>query len=1194
MKLSRKLISVLLAITMVLSIIPASVFATGGEEKGTLKFATMSDIHLFPQTLTPQREDFATDEEYEAARAKWLRACGMDSKEYDESEDILDTALETFKIRAQRDGIKYLLLPGDLSRYSEYEAHTTLAERMNRFEEETGIQVIAINGNHDINVSSAASFRTGEKEEARAITAQEFYEVYANLGYDLATDYYGIKDGKVQSVANALSYAVALDENTQLIVVDSGKYSFGEKEKGKTDGAVSDECLKWICDKADEGTKKGMTNLVMIHHSMAAHLECEPSVTFAFVLDDYLRVAETFADHNIHYTFTGHLHQTDIATVINDNGKVLYDCESGSLTSYPNTYREYVLTNYTDGTAKIDYDNVSFDAETAFTHNGVTYTHQEFLQKSFGMCYGGAFSQDGSASASGFAEGLIMGYAGGIFTGMAEQGVLNYIRDSFGFDLQQFLVDFLKPYIGNGIKLGSNSWLSADNIMWFVEDLCDQVTELYLKNPQNLLDELLPAIQKIVDLKMSDEEMSDRVKADTGLKGHDGYGTLEDVIFSAVYYFYTGNEPAFGEDKLIADACKTLENGITDCGLFDTLLDVVFNDILNDAILGKLEIRADKFFNSDYYSQKAAEGLNYLLKYFLRDDFTYLNLVNTIFGLGVLPWDSLYDVLDKLAIQEFWTDSQDESIGVTLAWFIKDFATDEEPQLRGDYDVSYANTDLAVPVTTANYRKPTMISATIGDNAETSAYIGWFSKYTLTKGDIVVKDGDKVVFSTVTGENEIGAQINDELVERYFPGIDLGITGFFKYYFNLNRHTVKLTGLKPGTTYTYYVGNADKGWWSDARTFTTSSGRDEDNLTFFHMSDPQSQSEAQYTRSWANTVKTAFSLYPDAKFIAATGDLVDNGMNTKMWQWMFDTACSTGEKDLGDTFLMPATGNHEGFDDYSTVSNFTLPNVPEQDTASGVYYSYDYNNLHVAVLNTNDLGSDDALSDEQIEWLKKDMTGTDAEWKIVMLHKALYSNGSHYDDDDVCAMREQLGALLPELGIDLVLQGHDHVYLRTASLVGNVKTNDEITYLSFNDKAYKTVVEPIGTVYEISGCSGVKIYRTKSVSETDELFPRADKIVDADRQMFSAIQIRDGILYFDAYLVSEDGSTQNVDSFAISHDRTQGEVLPEEEWPAEEGEETGSGIWAFLTKVLNVLTKLIKIISGFFGLYGEEIKNAIN
>lgn len=93
--------------------------------------------------------------------------------------------------------------------------------------------------------------------------------------------------------------------------------------------------------------------------------------------------------------------------------------------------------------------------------------------------------------------------------------------------------------------------------------------------------------------------------------------------------------------------------------------------------------------------------------------------------------------------------------------------------------------------------------------------------------------------------------------------------------------------------------------------------------------------------------------------------------------------------------------------------NFVLPKTVDQDRESGVFYSYDYNNAHFIVLNTNNLSEDKALSDDQLAWLKADAQASDAQWKIVVLHKALYSNGSHYDDKDVKAMRKQLCGLCP-------------------------------------------------------------------------------------------------------------------------------------------------------------------------------------
>lgn len=52
--------------------------------------------------------------------------------------------------------------------------------------------------------------------------------------------------------------------------------------------------------------------------------------------------------------------------------------------------------------------------------------------------------------------------------------------------------------------------------------------------------------------------------------------------------------------------------------------------------------------------------------------------------------------------------------------------------------------------------------------------------------------------------------------------------------------------------------------------------------------------------------------------------------------------------------------------------NFVLPKTVDQDRESGVFYSYDYNNAHFIVLNTNNLSDSKALSDDQLAWLKAD------------------------------------------------------------------------------------------------------------------------------------------------------------------------------------------------------------------------------
>ena len=187
------------------------------------------------------------------------------------------------------------------------------------------------------------------------------------------------------------------------------------------------------------------------------------------------------------------------------------------------------------------------------------------------------------------------------------------------------------------------------------------------------------------------------------------------------------------------------------------------------------------------------------------------------------------------------------------------------------------------------------------------------------------------------------------------------------------------------------------------------------------------------------------------------------------------------------------------------------------------------------MLNANSLNEDEGFSDEQIEWMKATAAASEADWKFVTTHKAVYSNGSHYDDDDVIEMRAQLSTLMPELGVDMVFQGHDHVYLRTDAMNNNEVVEVYEMSVDNNGKSYTAKVNPDGTVYVIDACSGVKYYQTKDAADTDELFPRAEAIVDATYPVFAAVRIEGNSLYFDSYGVTDEG-TECIDSFAIVKD----------------------------------------------------------
>lgn len=1161
MKHFKRVLALILAVTMVFSLVSSGVFAAKGkEEVSSLSFTTLSDMHYYPETLTGNNCQ------------AWLDYCAINAKLYRYSDEIVRTAIETMLIRNPE--LKYILVPGDLTKDSEYEAHIELAKIFTAFEAEYGVEFIVTPGNHDINSEKASTFENGKEEKCRSITAAEFREVYADLGYDLAFTEYAQPGENIQG---QLSYAVDLDDNYRLIVIDSNKYSFTQEQHYDTSGAVTDETLAWVEQLAVSAYDEGKTPMVMLHHNIAPHMEIEPSITFAFVLDNYLEVAEKFASWGIHYAFSGHLHTDDVASIVNDDGDVLYDIETASVTGYPNTYRELTIRTFSDGESEMDIDSIDFDAEKQFTFDGVTYEKGSFKKEAFAVAYGGVTSDDGYADTKEFLMGIVKTYLGGVVNDIRAAGSVDEYLKSLDVDLGAIIGGFLEPYIGSGIALGGYNIFSVDNIMWFVNDLLSQVYDLYIANPDdlfNLIDSLVDGLLSIQVSEFPCTKFIERLNFGDATRP----GNLGDLVLSAMTYWVEGNEDS-SDDLFLQDAIARFESGENAQKVWDTLVDLLLHDLIEDSILAKLEIRLDKLFNDDEIGARLGEGINYLLYYVLRGDFTYVNLVNTVFALEILPFESLYDVLDQLAIQKYITFSQIESIGIFIAYVLNDFSGDSNPIVKGDYGITFSSGKKDVSVTRDNYRLPTMVSVTMGEDSETSANISWYSKSTLS-GDIEIykADSEPAFTGVATDDADFTIKTQSETVIRSFPGIDIGIIGFFQYEFPINRHIVKLTDLEPGATYYYRFGDAEKGWWSETGKITTADGSE--NVTFLHMTDPQSQNEKQYTRAWAQVLDTAFNQYADVDFIINTGDLVDHGDNIKQWGWMFNT----GSKDLMSTYMMPAAGNHEAMGTNAIVNYFILPNAPEQNTESGIYYSYDYNNAHVAVLNSNELSESEAISDEQIEWLKKDMQASDAQWKFVAIHKAPYSQGSHYADGDICAIRDQLTVLMPELDIDMVFQGHDHVYMRTGSLKNNANTAFESTYLKYNGEYYRTQIQPEGTSYVISGTSGVKTYIQNDPSLTDEYFPRADKIVSVDAPMFSAVEIVDGVLYFNAYQVV-DGEAVCVDRFAIQKDTAQGDAYPEyvdpdyEEPGEDSSEKTG------FQKFLEILFKILKVLLSIVDIY---------
>lgn len=1119
---TKKILSVFFALVMLLSAIPMNATAADSLKADilpakTLSIGAISDIHYYPVELTGNYCD--------AYMESLKTEIGRESYQ---AEGLLNSALAALEEHAKTNGMEYVVVSGDLTADGEYLAHVKLAEKLEQFERDTGLKVLVANGNHDINrTDTATTYENGYEEKARAITPDEFLEVYKNLGYDLAYHTYKPTSGK----GNMLSYSVR-DDGYRIIMMDVSKYSADMTKDGtdvgETSGAFSDEFLDWVFAEIEDAKSKGETVLGVIHHNLVPHFKNEYQIMQGFNVDGWNEISEQLADAGMHFSLTGHVHINDIAEIVSDNGEKLTEVSMSSVTSFPNYIRELEMT--TDGAGKVTLDVESHDIDCVLpvTVNGVTYD-QPFRKESIKISY---FDERGFA---GFASDFLGGYIEKFAPLFAEKGVVEGLKE-IGLDLESLLGGLL----GEGITLGPIGILTTENLMSFIDDFLGQIYELYLTDPQTTIDFINNTLAKLFEIQMSDLPNS-AFYDEYGIGSKTEPGTFDDVVMNTILYTYEGTLD-LSKDAFMLDVIDNLQNDPELAAeIFNTLFDILLNDILTNNLLNDIELRVDTLFPFGKFGFLIGKSVDLLLEVVFLGDTTILNIADNVLALiekfDVLEGGSLIGVVDHLK-GEYITPSMLDGIGDSLASIVYDFAADYN--FPDDYNATIVyDGKVEVEATRENYRLPTAITVTLGEDYS-QRNISWYTKSTVEGSDIqIVEYTDAITFTDVIPA-DITVEADSERTIRTYPGIDFGIIGIMQYEIPMNRHTLKISGLEQGKKYAFRVGDADRDWWSETGTITVEDGSDV--TTFIHMTDPQSQSAHQY-ETFAAVMDKAYEMYPDAGFSINTGDLVDHGDNFNQWQWLLDGSSDT----LMNTVMMPVTGNHEGHGTNATVTNFIVPNAPEQDFESGVYYSFDYNNVHVAVLNANSLNDDEGFSDDQIEWLKADMNASDADWKFVATHKAVYSNGSHYDDSDVIAMREQLSVLMPELDIDMVFQGHDHVYLRTDSMIDNKVEGVETSATTFNGKEYKVKENPQGTVYVIGGCSGVKVYEQKDPSLTDKLFPRAEAICDVEYAVFSGIRIVGDTLYFDAYEVNpETGEAENIDSFAICKDFS-GTEEPEEE-----------------------------------------------
>lgn len=407
--------------------------------------------------------------------------------------------------------------------------------------------------------------------------------------------------------------------------------------------------------------------------------------------------------------------------------------------------------------------------------------------------------------------------------------------------------------------------------------------------------------------------------------------------------------------------------------------------------------------------------------------------------------------------------------------------------------------------TTAEKVVPGSITTTFYDEDATDYGITW---HTAQQGLPVVK------YMKAEGQTAENADFTNATV----------ITGYTKFTAANYKNYAALTDLEYDTEYLYICGDIEHGVYSDVCSFTTKAENQEE-VTFLHYSDTQDINN--FGTIWAAGLKDGFSRYPDTDFVLHTGDIVQEGGLEEQWNLMLGNAAEYMNKSV----LVGVSGNHDYWDayrHYATECAFSHFNIdlPLQNAAYGMYYSFDYGDVHFAVLNTGDTmeTGDMGLTNSQINWLKEDLLSTDKKWKIVAMHNPLYSPGKYGSDPSYNSvakfLRGQLNELFSQCGVDLVLNGHDHVYSRTYPITAEGEAITGTKTITENDIEY--MVNPQGTVHLESGVAG---NQARGILDTEKDMFKEMMATEEGNCYYSAISVKGDKLTVEFYKVTGDPAT---------------------------------------------------------------------
>ncbi|MCF3136018.1 purple acid phosphatase family protein [Streptomyces olivochromogenes] len=293
--------------------------------------------------------------------------------------------------------------------------------------------------------------------------------------------------------------------------------------------------------------------------------------------------------------------------------------------------------------------------------------------------------------------------------------------------------------------------------------------------------------------------------------------------------------------------------------------------------------------------------------------------------------------------------------------------------------------------------------------------------------------------------DDLGRRIDAEIRHLHTPGVQGVRLAVEQYYVH-----AALDGLKPGTTYYYGVGH--EGWdpASPAHRSTIASFRTApatpERFVFTAFGDQGVGQAANANDHLLLRQNPAFHLhagdicYADGNGAGKTSD----GYDPQFW----DLFLKQTEPVAKSVPWMVTTGNHDMEAWYSPdgyggqLARFSLPDSGFDPNGAPGVYAFTYGNVAFVALDANDVSYEIQANlgyteGRQTRWLDRTLARLRAaqgvDFVVVFFHHCAYSTSQHASDGGV---RKEWLPLFAKYRVDLVINGHNHVYERTDAIKG--------------------------------------------------------------------------------------------------------------------------------------------------------------